>query len=133
MAGSGQSGRGTDVTGWASVAEAVNDRMRERGITQRELAESSGISVATLRKVQHGLPQARNRSTLANISRALGFRDDHLWRIATESPPGTDSASEASTIDALRSDLEDLRKRVEAIEANQPAAGAGRSSREAEK
>src|SRR5579863_9004853 len=106
---------------WALVAKAVNDRMLERGITQRELAERSGISVATLRKIQHGEPQARNRSTLANISRALGFRDDHLWRIATEAP-SPDGAADRLVIDDLRSQIADLRARVEAIEARQGTA-----------
>jgi transcriptional regulator with XRE-family HTH domain len=119
MAGSGQAGQGKDAAGWASVAKVVNERMRERGLTQRELAERSGVSVATLRKVQHGLPQARNRSTLANISRALGFRDDHLWRVASEAALTAHEEAEASAIEALRSDLADLRKRVEAIEARQ--------------
>ncbi len=123
MAVSDGPGEESDVAGWASVAKAVNDRMREHGLTQRELAERSGVSVATLRKVQHGLPQARNRSTLANISRALGFPDSHLWRIATEAPLAGHETDEASAIEALRSDLEDLRKRVEAIEARQPASG----------
>ena len=107
---------------WALVAKAVNDRMLERGITQRELAERSGISVATLRKIQHAEPQARNRSTLAGISRALGFRDDHLWRIATEVPSSGDGTIDALVIDDLRSDLAELRARVEALEARQGTA-----------
>lgn len=104
---------------WASVAKAVNDRMREGGITQRELAEKSGISVATLRKIQHAEPQARNRSTLASISRALGFGDDYLWRIAMEAPTEINGTVDASAIDDLRSDLAELRERVEALEARQ--------------
>jgi transcriptional regulator with XRE-family HTH domain len=115
---------------WAAVAKAVNERMRERMLTQRELAERSGVSVATLRKIQHGTPQARTRSTLANISRALGFRDDYLWGIATEVPAAASDSIDTSAIDDLRSDLAELRKRVEAIEARQPAATAEHSLRE---
>jgi len=107
------------VSEWAAVAKAVNDRMRERGLTQRELAERSGISPATLRKIQHGEPQARTRSTLASISRALGFRDDYLWHVATQTPASIDSTVDAAALADLRSDLAELRKRVEAIEARQ--------------
>ena len=107
---------------WAAVASAVNDRMHERGLTQRELAERSGVSVATLRKIQHGTPQARSRSTLANVSRALGFRDDYLWRITMDAPAAAHGPADTSAIDDLRSDLAELRKRVDAIEARQLAA-----------
>ena len=100
------------------VARVVNDRMQERGITQRELAERSGVSVATLRKIQHGVEQTRNRSTFANISRALGFPEDHLWRIWTESAKGDDAGAEVSpsALEDLRRELVDLRHRVAAIE-----------------
>jgi transcriptional regulator with XRE-family HTH domain len=108
---------------WALVAKAVNDRMLERGITQRELAERSGISVATLRKIQHAESQARrNRSTLASLSRALGFRDDYLWRIATEAPSSGGGTIDALVIDDLRADLAELRARVEVLEARQGTA-----------
>lgn len=103
------------MSDWTSVAEAVNDRMHERGLTQREVAERSGISVATLRKIQHGQAQARTRATLASLSRALGFRDDHLWRIASQGGPSA-APPDTSAIDGLRADLADLRNRVQAIE-----------------
>lgn len=104
------------MSDWASVAKAVNDRMHERGLSQRELAERSGISVATLRKIQHGQAQSRSRATLATLSRALGFRDDHLWGIANQGQPPAELL-DASAIDDLRTDLADLRNRVQAIEA----------------
>lgn len=103
------------MSDWASVAKAVNDRMHERGLTQRELAERSGLSVATLRKIQHGQAQTRTRATLASLSRALGFRDDHLWRIAIQGQPPTET-HDASDVDDLRAELADLRTRVQAIE-----------------
>jgi transcriptional regulator with XRE-family HTH domain len=99
---------------WADVANAVNDRMAAQGLSQRELAERSGVSPATLRKIQHGDEQARNRSTLANISRALGWPEDHLWRVSSDglaaaSLPDDDPAS-------LRRELAELHRRVGAIE-----------------
>ena len=96
---------------WAEVTQAVNDRMAATGITQRELAEKSGVSLATLRKIQHGSEQSRNRSTLANISRALGFPENHLWQVAT----GDLAAPEPGAGD-IRQELADLQRRVQVIE-----------------
>lgn len=99
---------------WADVAAVVNDRMAARGMSQRELAERSGLSPATLRKIQHGDEQARNRSTLANLSRALEFPEDHLWRVATE---GLAAATGSGDQDGLlRTAVADLQRRVGAIE-----------------
>ena len=102
------------MANWAAVAQVVSKRMQERGITQRELSESSGVSVATLRKIQRGADQARNRSTLANLSRALGFPDDYLWKISTAQ--SADSGAGAAATDGVWSAIADLRQRVEAIE-----------------
>jgi transcriptional regulator with XRE-family HTH domain len=99
------------------VARVVNERMQERGITQRELAERSGISVATLRKIQHGVEQTRNRSTFANISRTLGFPEDHLWRVWTGGvKDDADTEVSPSALEELRRELVDLRHRVSVIE-----------------
>ena len=108
---------------WADVADAVNDRMAAQGLSQRELAERSGVSPATLRKIQHGDEQARNRSTLANISRALGWPEDHLWRVSSDgldaaSPPDDDPAN-------LRRELAELQRRVGAIESRLEMTDAG--------
>jgi transcriptional regulator with XRE-family HTH domain len=90
-------------------------------MTQRELAERSGVSVATLRKIQRGEEQQRTRATLASISRALGFPDDHLWRVSQ----GTSDPGEAWSDDemsALRAGLADLTRRVETPESGSEAA-----------
>jgi transcriptional regulator with XRE-family HTH domain len=99
---------------WADVAAIVNDRMTIRGLSQRELAERSGLSLVTLRKIQHGVDQARNRSTLAGLSRALGFPEDHLWRVAMEGRAAAEQAGDETG--ALRREVADLQRRVAAIE-----------------
>jgi transcriptional regulator with XRE-family HTH domain len=99
---------------WADVASVVNDRMAARGLSQRELAERSGLSPATLRKIQHGDEQTRNRSTLANLSRALGFPEDHLWRVAMEGLAAATASGEDGG--SLRAAVTDLQRRVGAIE-----------------
>lgn len=96
-----------DVADWALMARVVNDQVAERGMTQRELAERSGVSEATLRKIQSGGEQRRTRATLASISRALGFPDDHLWRVSrgATDPGQTWSDDELSALSAGLADL----------------------------
>ncbi|RAY16370.1 XRE family transcriptional regulator [Actinomadura craniellae] len=101
---------------WAAVARAVNERMQERGITQRELAERSGISPATLRQIQQGMDRQRSRATLAAISRALGFSEDHLRRVSMGGRASEPSGTDAPVLEGLRAELADLRQRVEDIE-----------------
>ena len=89
--------------------------MTELSMTQRELSEKSGLSTATLRKVNLDKPQRLTQSTLTGISRALGFSEDHLWRVSrgesvTDEPRG-DMAM-------LRTEVADLARRVEALEAH---------------
>lgn len=101
---------------WADLAKVVNDRMAERGITQRELAERSSVSVATLRKIQGGGEQQRTRATLANVSRALGLSDDYLWRISQGDKPA--AAGSDKELSAVRAELADLARRVEVLESH---------------
>jgi transcriptional regulator with XRE-family HTH domain len=100
------------VDHWADVAKVVNDRMVERSITQQELAALSGVSPATLRKIQAGDPQQRTRSVLANISRALGFAEDYLWRVSR----GESADGPQNELTALRAEMAALTQRVEALE-----------------
>jgi transcriptional regulator with XRE-family HTH domain len=99
---------------WDDVATVVNKRMASRGLSQRELAERSGLSPATLRKIQHGEDQERNRSTLAGLSRALGLPEDHLWRVAMEGRAAAEADGEESGV--LRGEIANLQRRVSAIE-----------------
>lgn len=103
---------------WADVAKVVNHRMTERGITQQELAQRSGVSTATLRKIQAGSEQKRTRSTLASISRALGLSDDHLWRVSRGESP---DAAQGEELSALRAEVANLARRVEALESRDAA------------
>jgi DNA-binding Xre family transcriptional regulator len=67
---------------WGAVATAVNARMANRRTSQQELALAAGVSVATLRVLQRGNGDRRvQNATLAAVSRALGWPDDHLVRL----------------------------------------------------
>ena len=105
---------------WAEVARVVKDRMTELSMTQRELSQKSGLSTATLRKVNPDKPQRLTQSTLTGISRALGFSEDHLWRVSrgesvTDEPHGD--------VAALRTEVAELARRVEVLESHISAGG----------
>jgi transcriptional regulator with XRE-family HTH domain len=75
---------------WQAVAAALNGRMAACRIGQQELSQRCGVSVSTLRAIQHGARSRRvQNKTLAAISRALGWPEDHLTRVllATGEPP----------------------------------------------
>lgn len=102
------------VSDWAAVAEAVNGRLSKLGMTQKELAKRSRVSVATLRKIQKGVAQDRSDAILSAVSRALGFPDDHLRSLADGAARRSSTVATADT--DLRSEVADLRRRVEALE-----------------
>ncbi|ABW14896.1 transcriptional regulator, XRE family [Parafrankia sp. EAN1pec] len=65
-----------------AVGAAITARMRERRMSQQALAAASGVSVATLRELARGTSSRRAQdATLAAISRALGWPDDHLLTV----------------------------------------------------
>jgi transcriptional regulator with XRE-family HTH domain len=99
---------------WAAVGAAIRARLDERGMTMTELASRSGVSLTTVRELVHVLNMRRRQPrTLASLSNALGWPTDHLATLlrgrATEDIPADDLAE-------IRSDLRDLRERVEALE-----------------
>lgn len=105
---------------WAEVAQVVRDRMAELSMTQRELSEKSGLSTATLRKLNPDKPQRLTQSTLTGISRALGLPEDHLWRVSRGEPVTGVPGGELS---ALRSEVARLTERVDALESRLSVSG----------
>ncbi|WP_239336720.1 helix-turn-helix transcriptional regulator [Frankia sp. CiP3] len=79
-----------DGEDWTAVAVALNDRMARRRIGQQDLARASGVSVSTLRELQHGAGRRVQNKTLTAIARALGWPDDHLIHILISSTPTGD-------------------------------------------
>lgn len=108
------------VPDWPALAQAINDRMQETGMTQRELAERSGVSVATLRRIQSAFPQRRSPVTLAAISRALSWPDDHLRDVLRGGTGQATADSPAdryeSKLDAIAAEVTDLANRVRRLE-----------------
>ena len=58
------------------LGERIRTLRKERGMTQAELAEKSGISRATLSKLENGLIAQISVVTLAEILNALGYEID---------------------------------------------------------
>ncbi|MFI7116879.1 transcriptional regulator [Amycolatopsis sp. NPDC049868] len=74
---------------WAAVARAINQRMTEIGISQRELIARSQVSKATVREIQHNTAQRRRSDrTLEALSLALDLHAGHLAAVlAGRRPP----------------------------------------------
>jgi transcriptional regulator with XRE-family HTH domain len=101
---------------WPAVTDALNARMTAVRMTQQALANASGVSVATLRLLQRGVRGRRVQdATLAAVSRALGWPDDHLLRVLLTGrldDPGLPQA--AGTPEPGMRDLHETLQRMEA-------------------
>ncbi len=107
---------------WSAVADAVNARMAQQRIGQKVLADASGVSVATLRRIQHGAHGRRvQNKTLTAIAYALGWPEDHLIRVlrAGAAPAGAGQPPEREIlagIDRIEQQLAEMSCRLIAVE-----------------
>lgn len=90
---------------WAAVAAAVNERMAARRVGQQELSQLSGVSVSTLRQVQHGAGRRVQNRTLTAIAHALGWPEDHLTTVLL-----TNAGSSTVPVDTAEDVLTALRR-----------------------
>lgn len=100
---------------WAAVAKAINERVKELGWQQQELAARSHVSSAIVREIQRNTVN-RNRSprTLESLSVTLGWHPQHLKAILNgERPP----AREEFTEQDLSIRLNTLEQRLDGISA----------------
>lgn len=74
---------------WPAVARAINERMTELGLRQRELIERSRVSKAAVREIQHNTVQRRRSArTLEALSSALAWHPQYLAAVlAGRTPP----------------------------------------------
>src|SRR3954454_22756487 len=99
---------------WAAVAAALRERLDERGMTMTDLAARSGVSLTTVRELVHVLNTRRRQPrTLASLSTALGWPAEHLGAVLRGQAA---AATEPGELSAVRRELRDLRRRVEALE-----------------
>lgn len=114
--------RPVDGEDWAAVAAALNERMAARRIGQQELAAASGVSVSTLRLVQHGAGRRVQNKTLTAIARALDWPDDHLIRILVGDRSGSTEPAERighqilATLDRVEQRLTEIGDRLTVVE-----------------
>jgi transcriptional regulator with XRE-family HTH domain len=107
---------------WQAVADAINTRSAERGLTQKALADASGVSVATLRKLQKAESGDRGKPVLMALSVALGWAPGYLQALSdgVAAPPAAEpSAALRAEVNALRVDLDDVHRRLARLEAAQ--------------
>ncbi|TDC94023.1 XRE family transcriptional regulator [Saccharopolyspora aridisoli] len=104
---------------WDAVATAINTRLAELDLTQRELAERSGVSTATLRQLQNNYePRRRSPRLLAAISEALRWPSDHLAQVLEGESP-EEEADLRAEVARLRKDVAELRERLGVLEEKQ--------------
>lgn len=111
---------------WAAVARAINERVRELGWRQRELAERSQVSPAVVREIQrHSVERRRSPRTLESLSVALGWEPGRLdsvlkGRDRKAGPAGQaaiDGAAIWSRLDTLELRLDEITKLVTELKA----------------
>ena len=80
---------------WAAVAAAIDRRMVELGILQRDLAERAHVSQAIVRELKHNTAQRRRSArTLEALSTALGWHPRYLLAVLSgERPPELSEAA----------------------------------------
>jgi len=101
---------------WAAVAREVNSRAVALGLSQKELAQRSGVSPAILREIQHNNTQ-RDRSprTLEAISVALHCHPLHLSAIRNGQPPPNLTADLPQPSDPILAALQLLTREVRGL------------------
>ncbi|MCF3963942.1 helix-turn-helix domain-containing protein [Streptomyces fuscigenes] len=106
----------------AETGKAVKDVRKLRGLTQRELAEMSGVSLSLIRKLERGERDTARMETLRSLAKALRVPTMRLagegepegpvsgavdrWtgvRRALERPPTINALDEPPTVDGVRS------------------------------
>ena len=64
---------------WTAVSLAINERMTELGLTQRELVERSQVSKSMVMEIRRNVAQRRRSTrTLEALSLALDWHPQHL-------------------------------------------------------
>ena len=73
---------------WAAVAHAINERMAELGLRQRQLIERSRVSKAVVSELMRNVaPRRRSARTLEALSSALDWHPDHLAAVLANTEP----------------------------------------------
>lgn len=110
---------------WPAVARAINQRMTELGLSQRELIERSRVSKAIVSEIQNNtVERRRSRRTLEALSLALDWHPGHLAAILdNRRPPQAGEPAPRSDDDVpgrlavIEHRLDEILKRLDGIDA----------------
>ena len=95
---------------WAAVSRAVNRRMSDLGLSQRELIERSQVSRATVGEIRRNEAQRRRSTrTLEALSIALDWHPQHLSAVR-------DGRRVPDLGEPVARSEDDIRGRLDAIE-----------------
>ncbi len=61
-----------------STGEKIKHWRQKKGFTQKQLAEKAGLTLATIGRIETGMRQGTNITTLQRIAEALGISLDKL-------------------------------------------------------
>lgn len=111
---------------WSAVAKAINERLTELGLNQRELAERSNIALSIVRELRNNTIQRRRSGrTLEALSVALGWHPRHLAAVllgltppAPNDPVDLAGDSVSGRLAAIEDQLHEITKRLEEMSAN---------------
>lgn len=112
---------------WSAVARAINERVTELGMRQRELAARSHVSQAIVRELQRDtVRRRRSARTLEALSLALGWHAQHLAAVLHGQEPRQPGEpvqiitgdSVSARLAAMEDQLHTLTKRIDELNAN---------------
>lgn len=111
---------------WPAVAKAINERMTELGVNQRELAGRSRVALSIVREIVHNTIQRRRSGrTLEALSVSLGWHPRHLAAVLLgHTPPAPDDPIDLAgdtvpaRLTAIEDQLAEITKRLDEINAN---------------
>ena len=102
---------------WAAVAKAMDRRLSELGLRQRDLAAQAHVSQAIVRELQHNTKQRRRSArTLEALSVALGWHPGHLHAVLDGREPPDPTADVPSPTDVVAGRLAAIESHLRAIE-----------------
>jgi transcriptional regulator with XRE-family HTH domain len=101
---------------WAAVSLAINERMTELGLNQRELTERSQVSKTMITEIRRNVAQRRRGTrTLEALSLALDWHPQHLDAVLNGQPVPTVGEPVVRSEDDIQGRLAAIEYRLEQI------------------
>lgn len=98
---------------WPAVAKAINERMLELGLSQRDLAEQSGVSLAIVRELQRNtVERRRGTRTMEALATALQWHPQHLLAVLHSRKPPAPGAPREDMGDPVTARLAAIEDRL---------------------